>query len=49
MIYIGYRVVIGVDYLRFGIVVININIFRFLLREVTRITLGVVKMRIFGM
>lgn len=49
VIYIGYRVVIGVDYLRFGIVVININIFRFLLREVTRITLGVVKMRIFGM
>lgn len=49
VIYIGYWVVIGVDYLCFGIVVININIFWFLLCEVMWIMLGVVKMWIFGM
>ncbi|CSG47441.1 Uncharacterised protein [Shigella sonnei] len=49
MIHIGHRVVIGVDHLRFGTAAINTNTFRLPLREATRITLGVVKMRTFGM
>ena len=49
VIHIGHRVVIGVDHLRFGTAAINTNTFRLPLREATRITLGVVKMRTFGM
>ena len=49
MIHIGHRVVIGVDHLRFGTAAINTNTFRLPLRKAARVTLGVVKVRTFGM